>query len=61
MREELALYYSSVRRADDCLVKYCKPYETVESGKTPWSFSFRSRNAFAFAKTQLYHTALGLP
>jgi N-sulfoglucosamine sulfohydrolase len=62
IREELALYYTSVRRADDCVGAILKALE--ESGKADETFvMFLSDHGMPlpFAKTQLYHHSTRTP
>jgi N-sulfoglucosamine sulfohydrolase len=62
IRQELALYYSSVRRADDCFASIMKALE--ESGKSDNTFvMFLSDHGMPlpFAKTQLYYHSLHTP
>lgn len=62
VREELALYYSSVRRADDCLNQVLRALK--KSGE--WEYTmivFLSDHGMPlpFAKTQLYHHSTRTP
>lgn len=62
IREELALYYSSVRRADDCFGAIMRALE--ESGLEEETFvMFLSDHGMPlpFAKTQLYHHSTHTP
>ncbi len=62
VKEELALYYSSVRRADDCVGKILQALE--ESGKKEETFvMFLSDHGMPlpFAKTQLYFHSTHTP
>ncbi len=62
VREELALYYSSVRRADDAFAEVMKAL--VESGHAQDTFvMFLSDHGMPlpFAKTQLYHHSTHTP
>lgn len=62
VREELALYYTSVRRADDCVGAILKALE--EAGKEENTFIlFLSDHGMPlpFAKTQLYHHSTWTP
>lgn len=62
IREELALYYSSVRRADDCFGEIMRALE--ESGKkddTVILFLSDHGMPLPFAKTQLYHHSTHTP
>lgn len=62
VRKELALYYTSVRRADDCVGAILKALE--ESGATEETFiMFLSDHGMPlpFAKTQLYHHSTWTP
>lgn len=62
IREELALYYSSVRRADDCFGEILRALE--ESGLAEETFvMFLSDHGMPlpFAKTQLYHHSTHTP
>ncbi len=62
VREELALYYSSVRRADDCFGAIMSALE--ESGEVDNTFvMFLSDHGMPlpFAKTQLYHHSTRTP
>ena len=62
VREEIALYYSSVRRADDCLNEVLKALR--ESGlwdNTMIIFLSDHGMPLPFAKTQLYHHSTRTP
>jgi N-sulfoglucosamine sulfohydrolase len=62
VREELALYYSSVRRADDCLNEILKALK--KSGQwdnTMIVFLSDHGMPLPFAKTQLYHHSTRTP
>lgn len=62
IREELALYYTSVRRADDCVGEILRALS--ESGKAEDTFvMFLSDHGMPlpFAKTQLYHHSTRTP
>jgi len=62
VREELALYYSSVRRADDCLNEVLKALR--KSGQwenTMIVFLSDHGMPLPFAKTQLYHHSTRTP
>ncbi|MDF1657287.1 MAG: sulfatase [Verrucomicrobiales bacterium] len=62
IREELALYYTSVRRADDCVGEILEALS--ESGKAEETFvMFLSDHGMPlpFAKTQLYHHSTRTP
>lgn len=62
IREELALYYSSVRRADDCFAEIMTALD--ESGQADNTFvMFLSDHGMPlpFAKTQLYHHSTRTP
>lgn len=62
IRQELALYYSSVRRADDCFAEIMAALE--ESGQADRTFvMFLSDHGMPlpFAKTQLYHHSTHTP
>ena len=62
IREELSLYYSSVRRADDCFAEIMRALD--ESGQADQTFvMFFSDHGmpFPFAKTQLYHHSTHTP
>lgn len=62
VREELALYYSSVRRADDCVGEIIRALE--ESGKrenTIVMFLSDHGMPLPFSKTQLYHHSTKTP
>ena len=62
VRKELALYYTSVRRADDCVGSILKALE--ESGEADNTFvMFLSDHGMPlpFAKTQLYHHSTWTP
>ncbi|MEM1297126.1 MAG: sulfatase [Verrucomicrobiota bacterium] len=62
VREELALYYSSVRRADDCVGEILRALE--ESGKekdTIVMFLSDHGMPLPFSKTQLYHHSTKTP
>jgi len=62
IRKELALYYSSVRRADDCVGEILKALE--DSGKkesTAVIFLSDHGMPLPFAKTQLYHHSTNTP
>ena len=62
IRAELAMYYDSVRRADDCFAEVIKAL--TESGVAEHTFvMFLSDHGmpFPFAKTQLYHHSTRTP
>jgi N-sulfoglucosamine sulfohydrolase len=62
VRQELALYYSSVRRADDCFAQVLAALDA--SGQADRTFvMFLSDHGmpFPFAKTQLYHHSTRTP
>lgn len=62
IREELALYYSSVRRADDCVGQTLKALEdSGELKSTVIIFLSDHGMPFPFAKTQLYHHSTHTP
>ena len=62
VREELALYYSSVRRADDCLNEVLKALKkSGEWENTMIVFLSDHGMPLPFAKTQLYHHSTRTP
>ena len=62
IREELALYYSSVRRADDCLGAILKALEeSGEAERTVIFFLSDHGMPLPFAKTQLYFHSTRTP
>ena len=62
VREELALYYSSVRRADDCVGEVLAALEASgEADKTVVMFMSDHGMPLPFAKTQLYHHSTHTP
>ena len=62
VRRELALYYSSVRRADDCVGQVLKALEeSGESENTVVLFLSDHGMPLPFAKTQLYHHSTHTP
>lgn len=62
IREELALYYSSVRRADDCLGEILKALkESGEEERTAIIFLSDHGMPLPFAKTQLYFHSTRTP
>ena len=62
VREELALYYSSVRRADDCVEKVLKALDASgEAKNTVVIFMSDHGMPLPFAKTQLYHHSTHTP
>jgi len=62
VREELALYYSSVRRADDCLGKILAALKASgEMDNTVVMFMSDHGMPLPFAKTQLYHHSTHTP
>ena len=62
VREELALYYSSVRRADDCLDKVLTALkDSGEWNNTMIVFLSDHGMPLPFAKTQLYHHSTRTP
>ena len=62
VREELALYYSSVRRADDCLGEILKALrKSGEWENTMIVFLSDHGMPLPFAKTQLYHHSTRTP
>ncbi len=62
VRSELALYYSSVRRADDCLGQVLKALdESGEREDTVVLFLSDHGMPLPFAKTQLYHHSTHTP
>ena len=62
VREELALYYSSVRRADDCLGEILKALrKSGEWDNTMIVFLSDHGMPLPFAKTQLYHHSTRTP
>jgi N-sulfoglucosamine sulfohydrolase len=62
VREELALYYSSVRRADDAFREVIKALEdSGQSGETFVMFLSDHGMPLPFAKTQLYHHSTHTP
>ena len=62
VREELALYYSSVRRADDCVGEVISALQASgEAGNTVVMFMSDHGMPLPFAKTQLYHHSTHTP
>ncbi len=62
VRQELALYYSSVRRADDCLAQVMKALaDSGTEDKTVVLFLSDHGMPLPFAKTQLYHHSTHTP
>ncbi len=62
VREELALYYSSVRRADDCVGEVLAALEASgEANNTVLMFMSDHGMPLPFAKTQLYHHSTHTP
>ena len=62
VREELALYYSSVRRADDCVGEILKALDASgEASNTVVMFLSDHGMPLPFAKTQLYHHSTHTP
>ena len=62
VREELALYYSSVRRADDCLAQVLQALrDSGEWENTMVVFLSDHGMPLPFAKTQLYHHSTRTP
>ena len=62
VREELALYYTSVRRADDAVGAVLKALETSgEADNTVVMFMSDHGMPLPFAKTQLYHHSTRTP
>ncbi len=62
VREELALYYSSVRRADDCVGEILQALEASgEANNTVVLFLSDHGMPLPFAKTQLYHHSTHTP
>ena len=62
VRKELALYYSSVRRADDCLNEVLKALKkSGEWNNTMLIFLSDHGMPLPFAKTQLYHHSTRTP
>ena len=62
VREELALYYSSVRRADDCVGEVLTALEASgEANNTVLMFMSDHGMPLPFAKTQLYHHSTHTP
>ncbi len=62
VREELALYYSSVRRADDAFREVMRALEdSGQSGETFVMFLSDHGMPLPFAKTQLYHHSTHTP
>ena len=62
VREELALYYSSVRRADDCVGKILEALDNSgEANNTVVIFLSDHGMPLPFAKTQLYHHSTHSP
>ena len=62
VREELALYYSSVRRADDCVGEVLSALQASgEAGNTVVMFMSDHGMPLPFAKTQLYHHSTHTP
>ena len=62
VRGELALYYSSVRRADDCVGEILKALNSSgQAGNTVVMFLSDHGMPLPFAKTQLYHHSTHTP
>tara|TARA_B100000809_G_scaffold265954_1_gene326502 strand:- start:74 stop:1885 length:1812 start_codon:yes stop_codon:yes gene_type:complete len=62
VRQELALYYSSVRRADDCLARIMQALaDSGEEDKTVVLFLSDHGMPLPFSKTQLYHHSTHTP
>jgi len=62
VRRELARYYSSVRRADDCVGEVLKALdESGQADRTVVMFLSDHGMPFPFAKTQLYHHSTHTP
>jgi len=62
VRQELSLYYSSVRRADDCLKKVLDALATSgQEDNTAIMFLSDHGMPLPFAKTQLYHHSTHTP
>ena len=62
VRQELSLYYSSVRRADDCLAEVMKALtDSGSEDKTVVLFLSDHGMPLPFAKTQLYHHSTHTP
>ena len=62
MREELALYYSSVRRADDCVGEILAALKASGEEKNTVVFFMSDHGMpLPFAKTQLYHHSTHTP
>ncbi len=62
VREELALYYSSVRRADDCVGQILRALnESGKAGETIIMFLSDHGMPLPFSKTQLYHHSTRTP
>ena len=62
VRTELAFYYSSVRRADDCVAKILAALDASgEAGNTMVMFLSDHGMPLPFAKTQLYHHSTHTP
>jgi N-sulfoglucosamine sulfohydrolase len=62
VRKELAHYYSSVRRADDCLAEVLKALkESGEERNTVVMFMSDHGMPLPFAKTQMYHHSTRTP
>ena len=62
VREELALYYSSVRRADDCVGEIFKALDASgQADNTVVMFLSDHGMPLPFAKTQLYHHSTHTP
>ena len=62
VREELALYYSSVRRADDCVGEILKALDASgQADNTVVMFLSDHGMPLPFAKTQLYHHSTHTP
>jgi N-sulfoglucosamine sulfohydrolase len=62
VREELALYYSSVRRADDCVGEILQALEASgQADNTVVMFLSDHGMPLPFAKTQLYHHSTHTP
>ena len=62
VQQELALYYSSVRRADDCFAEIMKALDdSGEANETFVMFLSDHGMPLPFAKTQLYHHSTHTP
>lgn len=62
VRQELALYYSSVRRADDCVARIMQALsDSGEEDQTVVLFLSDHGMPLPFAKTQLYHHSTHTP